>query len=208
VISAAGLGSRLGIDMPKCMIEICGKRLIEHQLDLLKGIPDVRIVVGFKEKEVIQFVRDIREDVLFVRNPRYASTSNSFSINLATRELKEPFMIMDGDLIVDPVSLNEFLRSCRTGEDLIGVSKAKTEDAVFVHTDGNMIKEFSFEKKAGLEWCGIAFFSNIRIPSDGGYVFKEIEKKLPVRYKEINCYEIDTPEDLAQAVKYAEQILG
>lgn len=208
VISAAGLGSRLGVDMPKCLLDICGKKLIEHQLELLKDIPDVRIVVGFKEKEVIQHVCAARKDVLFVRNPQYASTSNSYSINLASRDLKAPFLIVDGDLIVDPSSFREFLGACVKGEDLIGVSKAKTEEAVFVHTDGDMINEFSFEKKADLEWCGIACLANIKIPADGGYVFKEIEKFLPLKAKEISCFEIDTPEDLAMAVKYAEQILG
>lgn len=205
VISAAGLGSRLGVDIPKCLIEVNGRKLIEYQLDVLKDIPDVRIVVGFKEKELIQYVSAIRKDIVFVRNPDYAATSNSYSLNLATRELKDPFLMIDGDLLISHESFQDFLEDCREGEDLIGVAEAKTEEAVFVKKDGDMILEFSFEKKTDLEWCGIAYLANIKISAEGGYIFKEFESHLPLRSREVRCYEIDTPEDLALARKYAER---
>lgn len=75
VISAAGLGSRLELNMPKCLVEIGGRKVIDYQLDLLREIEDLRIVVGFMEEAVISHVREIRNDVLFVRNPDYRTTS-------------------------------------------------------------------------------------------------------------------------------------
>ncbi|UNM06417.1 MAG: NTP transferase domain-containing protein [Holosporaceae bacterium] len=69
VILAAGLGSRLGLDLPKCLVEVHGKKLIEYQLNLLSEIPNVYIVVGFKEKKSWRWQKKVRPDVIFVRNP-------------------------------------------------------------------------------------------------------------------------------------------
>ena len=71
IISCAGLGSRLGLNKPKCLVEIGGRALIDYQLDLLKDIPDIRIVVGFMEEELIEHVRSIHPNVTFIRNPDY-----------------------------------------------------------------------------------------------------------------------------------------
>ena len=59
IIIAAGMGTRLAPltdDKPKCMLEIEGKPLIEHQLCALReaGIKDIAIVKGYK-KENIRF---------------------------------------------------------------------------------------------------------------------------------------------------------
>ena len=57
--------------------------------------------VGFKEEEVINYVRKIRQDVVFVRNPNYSTTTNSYSLYLGTYDLREPYLTIDGDMIVD-----------------------------------------------------------------------------------------------------------
>src|SRR5947209_20101025 len=93
IISAAGTGSRLGMNVPKCLVRVAGRRIVEWQLDLLWEVRDVRIVVGFLEDEVIECVRGIRPHVIFVRNPRYGVTSTLQSIALASRNLRHPFLI-------------------------------------------------------------------------------------------------------------------
>ncbi len=60
VIAAAGLGSRLGLGKPKCLLEVDNKPLIEYQLKLLKNVADVRVVVGFEEHLVIPLVKKIK----------------------------------------------------------------------------------------------------------------------------------------------------
>ena len=63
IIAVAGLGSRLGLGKPKCLVELEGRPIIEYQLKLLKNIPDIRIVIGFEEFEVINTIKKIRSDV-------------------------------------------------------------------------------------------------------------------------------------------------
>lgn len=201
VICAAGLGSRLGLDMPKCLVPIGKHRLIYYLLDLLKDVENIRMVVGFKEDEVVDYVKNIREDVVFVRNPNYSTTTNSYSLYLGTRDLKEPYMTIDGDMILDPDSFKNLVEKCVPGKDLIAVTRAKTEDAVFVKLDDkNQTVEFSRERISDYEWSGVGYFSNIKIEKDGNYIYQIVEKYLPVESTEITCWEIDTPQDLNQTL--------
>ena len=85
VICAAGLGSRLGLNVPKCLVPIGSEKLIYYLLQLVKDIENVHIVVGYKEEEVIKYVRSIRNNVVFVRNPNYNTTSNSHSLYLGSK---------------------------------------------------------------------------------------------------------------------------
>lgn len=210
IISAAGLGSRLGLNIPKCLIEINGKPLIEYQLELLKGIEDVRIVVGFMEHKVIDCVRKLREDVVFVRNPDYKTTSNAFSVHLGTKDLKEPFIIIDGDLLIEKSSFDAFLNRCDGSNSIIGITKSKTEDAVFVTIDEKQKKMTKFHRtpKGEYEWTGIAYLKGIPIQKSGKYVFSEIEPHLPLAYHDIVCYEIDTPDDLDLAINNFDSIIN
>jgi choline kinase len=197
VICAAGLGSRLGLDMPKCLVKIGSHRIIYYLLQVLKDVPNIRIVVGFKEEEVIEYVRSIRNDVVFVRNPDYRTTTNSYSLYLGSHDLSEPFMNIDGDMIVTEVELNKFINSIQEGKDLIGITQSYTEDAVYVETNSESeVIRFSREKISNFEWTGIAYFATIKISKDGKYVYQELEQKLPIKCCEIECYEIDTPQDL------------
>ena len=79
VISCAGIGSRLGLATTKALINIHGKTLIRWQLELLKDIEDIRIVVGFQANEVIKEVLSYRDDVVFVYNHNYFETKTGAS---------------------------------------------------------------------------------------------------------------------------------
>lgn len=206
VISAAGLGSRLGLDMPKCLLEINHKPIIEYQLDLLRDVEDVRVVVGFLEEQVIKKVRGIRPDAVFVRNPLYQTTSTAYSLYLATRDLKTPFLIMDGDLLIEPGSFRRFLQGCGEPDSIIGVTRAKTEDAVFVDIRGERIHQFYRSPAMEFEWCGIAYLAGIGINGGDTFIYEELQRKCPLRYSEITCYEIDTPADYKQAVHFFNEV--
>ena len=116
IVSCAGLGSRLGLNSAKCLVNVNGKRIIDYILPLVADIEDLRIVVGFQEAEVMEYVSKKRADAVFVRNPTFASTSNSYSVNLGSHDLQEPFMIIDGDMIIEPPSFRRFLLAAERGE--------------------------------------------------------------------------------------------
>lgn len=202
VISGAGMGSRLELNLPKCLVEIAGRRIIDYQLDLLRDVEHVRVVVGFMEEQVVDHVRQIRDDVVFVRNPAFATTSNSYSLHLATRGLSEPFLAIDGDLLIDPISFKAFLAACEGGRSVIGFTDSKTEEAVYVclNEAQTQVVGFQREPRTPNEWCGIACLAGIQIDKEAGYVYKEIGKHLPLAAQKVDCFEIDTPEDLRNAI--------
>lgn len=197
VICAAGLGSRLELDMPKCLVEVGGRKIISYLLEVLKDVPNIRVVVGFKEQDVIDTVRKIRKDVVFVRNPDYMNTSNSYSLYLGSKDFDEPFLNIDGDMLIKRSEFAKFCKEIEEGKDLIAVSHAYTEDAVFAKlNEQSEVIEFSRNKISNLEWTGIAYFATIRIRKEGKYVYQELESKLPIKACEIECFEVDTPSDL------------
>ena len=126
------MGSRLELNMPKCLVEINNKKIIDYQLELIREIPNVYMVVGFMEEAVMEHVYRKRKDVIFVRNADYKTTTNSYSVYLATKDMSKPFVSFDGDLIVNPMSFKNFLSECENGESLIYYTNSKSEDAVFV----------------------------------------------------------------------------
>ncbi|MEM7573472.1 MAG: NTP transferase domain-containing protein [Bacteroidota bacterium] len=203
VICVAGLGSRLGLDLPKCLVDFGRKKLIDYLLDLLTDFEEVRLVVGFKEEEVINYVRQIRKDVVFVRNPNFSTTTNSYSLYLGTSDLQQPYLTIDGDMIVDPESFKSFVDHCGGDQILLGTTRAKTDDAVFVEVDEEgLVQSFTREPISEWEWSGIAYFpANFKVRQEGEYVYQELEPYLPFKSKAVRCWEIDTPNDLNLAMQ-------
>jgi choline kinase len=190
--------------MPKCLVRVAGRRIIEWQLELLNEVPDVRVVVGFLEDEVIECVRAVRSDVIFVRNPHYASTSTLQSIALATRNLKQPFLILDGDLLIERHSFASFLDACEADTPLIALAPAHSEDAVYVTTREDSrgtlwATGFQREPRTAMEWTGVAYLDGSFIENRNCYVYERIAPRLPVRAAVIQALEIDTSADLERA---------
>ncbi|MDR1475474.1 MAG: NTP transferase domain-containing protein [Holosporales bacterium] len=207
VISCAGLGSRLGLNQPKALVDFLGKTLVHRILELLESIEDVRIVSGFMEKELMKHVLELRKDVVFVRNDNYINSSNLYSLSLAAYGISDPYIIMDGDLIIDKTSFESFVNFCANKkESVIGITESKTEEAVFVDLDDDLrIINFHRNHKTEYEWSGIAYISNINIVSGERYVYSLFEPHLPLKSYPIKCYEIDTPADMELALREYQQ---
>jgi choline kinase len=207
IISAAGIGSRLGLGIPKCLVPFRGAAVIDHLLALMPAGTDVRIVVGFKEAEVMAHVSRHWPDVTFVRNPSYATTSNSYSLHLASRHLRGPFISVDGDMLIEPASFDRFLAACAgAAAPIVGIAQRTSEEAVAVKlSDDGMVTSFLRAGAPGyeactMEWCGVALFAGTTVAPNPRFVFEELSRHLPLRTQELICREIDTPADLEAAL--------
>lgn len=94
VILAAGQGTRLRPltdDKPKCLVELAGKPLLDHQLAVLRaaGVDDIHVVAGYRADQLdrIDFTRHINE--------RYAETNM-----VSTLFAAESVMTGESDLII------------------------------------------------------------------------------------------------------------
>jgi cell wall assembly regulator SMI1 len=75
---------------------------------------------------------------------------------------------------------------------------------VYVHKDDDdKINEFSQKKWAPFEWANLAWLPPKYCEGGNSAVFEHLARELPLSYKEIISFEIDRPEDMAIARKFA-----
>jgi phosphoenolpyruvate mutase len=90
-------------DLPKPLLKINNKSILEHQIDLFKklGMGVVNVLVGFqKEKFNIS-------DVNYVYNPEYLSTKVLNSLMRARDRMEKGFILTNSDLLFDEKLINE-----------------------------------------------------------------------------------------------------
>ena len=110
IILAAGSGIRLDKhtkDIPKVLVDINGKSILERQISLLKshGINDITVVTGYKkEKFTIG-------DLEYIFNPKYSETEQLTSMMTARRKISGDVLIIFGDIIFDDQILEQILSS-------------------------------------------------------------------------------------------------
>jgi choline kinase len=103
VILAAGMGRRLGREMPKALIRLeDGKTILQHLLDGLGRVvrhDDITVVVGFQKQRIMQAFPDLT----YVENPDYRTTSTAKSLQLALAGLDgQSVLLAEGDVVCDP----------------------------------------------------------------------------------------------------------
>jgi choline kinase len=108
IILNAGKGKRmmpLTKDTHKCLLEISGKTILEHQLINLQevGVSETIIVTGAFSEKICDFVKSLklRMKVVTIFNPFYEITENIVSFWFARDFLKGKVFIMMGDLLFD-----------------------------------------------------------------------------------------------------------
>lgn len=112
ILLAAGCARRLGAlteHRPKCLLEVDGKSLIEHQIDALRaaGVERVVIVTGY-------FADKIRavcgREIEYVLNDVYDRTNSLYSLGLALPRGREGFVLTNADVYFDPELALKLLR--------------------------------------------------------------------------------------------------
>lgn len=206
VISAAGTASRLGFGHTKTLLKIAGKPIIIHHLEQLNDFDDIRIVVGYDSKNVIDTVLSYRHDVTFVFNHRYLTTNTLHSLYLGSRFARKYVISLDGDLLVKPSDLKAFLKE---KEEVMGIIKKYSDDPVYVKTTkkNNKLIITDFTRKAGeYEWSGLLQIKSDKIINTGTYVYHIVQNALPYEARFVDCREIDTPDDYQRAVQWGLKI--
>ena len=110
VFIASGQGSRLGSltnDLPKPLVDVNGKSIIERQIDLLhkKNINDIVIVTGYK-KEKFTF-----KNIEYVFNPNFLTDEQAGSLMRAREKFSGDVLIMFGDILFDEQILEQVLNA-------------------------------------------------------------------------------------------------
>lgn len=210
IICAAGEGSRLGLNIPKSLIEIEGQPIIYWQLEVIKQFPKVIIVIGFKAELLIEAVSKKRSDIIFIYNHDYKNTNTLHSLKLGSSLLNEPFISLDGDLLVNKQAIEKLIKSPFPS---IGIKKTYSEEPVCVRLKttekGDKVVIDFIRERDKYEWTGLAKIhpKHLFFAKDAKYVFEALKYILPINCIEIDCFEVDTKTDLLGAKQWmSEQI--
>lgn len=120
IILAAGMGKRLGEytkDNTKCMLPVNGERLIDRTLTILcnQGIKKVTIVIGYKGKNLINYIGDRYSsmlDIEYVENPIYDKTNNIYSLSLAEdKMIEDDTLLFESDLIFEESIVEQLIKT-------------------------------------------------------------------------------------------------
>ena len=117
IILAAGSGLRLGQhtkDIPKALLDLNGKSILERQISLLRqhAINEIFVVTGYqREKHTLK-------DIEYIFNPRYAETEQLASMMVARTKVSDDVLIIFGDIVFDEQILQQILVS----NDDIGIA--------------------------------------------------------------------------------------
>ncbi|WP_276840174.1 NTP transferase domain-containing protein [Anaerovibrio lipolyticus] len=199
VITCAGIGSRLGLGTTKALIDINGKTLIQWQLELFKGVDDIRIVVGFEANQVIEEVRKYRPDAIFVYNHDYFNTKTGTSYYLGAKDGYEYSLEYDGDLLVHPEDVKMLLN--KEGE-WIAYADKRSDDAVYLSlNEQGEVTGFSREQ-GDYEWTGPCCLRRDRIQYTSGNVFNVLEPYIPLPGIKVRACDIDTYGDYQKAIEF------
>lgn len=114
VIMAGGKGTRIASiasSVPKPMIKICGKPILEHQIENLKacGLTDIILVIGYLGNMIKDYFEDGSKFGVhieyFVEDHPLGTAGALFKMP----QLTEDFLLLCGDVIID-VDFNRFIR--------------------------------------------------------------------------------------------------
>jgi choline kinase len=207
VIACAGIGSRLGMGLPKCMIEVGGQTVLSRLICSLRTkVKRIHVVVGYREEVITEYCARHHRDVVLVRNTEFRQTNTAHSLTLGSIGFSRKVLYLDGDLIIEEGSLERFLDQATHVDLLLGVTRAKSSQAVFVTTgtaaDSTIrleVRAFHREPKAEREWANLFVASPTLLRAGDRYVYECIEAHLPAPAHHVELFEIDTPEDLEEA---------
>lgn len=201
VISAAGLGTRLGMNLPKALVDVAGRPVLARQLDELGDVEDVVVVAGYRSQLVLDLLRRIRPSVRVALNHDFASTGTADSVVKGASLAKPWVLSLDGDLLVRGDDLRAAL--AHPGRCL-GVIPVRSAAPVYAELDRDgMVVGLSQERETKWEWSGLAKVEREVATSLGRrHVFHGLLAHLPMRAIEIDCAEIDDLDDLEAAERW------
>ncbi len=149
IILSAGQGKRLlplTSKSPKCLLDICGKTILEWQVETLAGekVDEIIVVTGYGSEKVEQLVqRRLKQyGVRTFYNPDFATSDNLISCWKVRHEMKGEFILLNGDTLFEPAVLETLLSSPEASITVTVSSKDKydSDDMKVVTEAGRLLK--------------------------------------------------------------------
>lgn len=146
ILLNAGQGSRLlplTADRPKCLIEVGGRAIIDHQLDALAaaGVKRRVVVGGYRIDRLAAHLEARGDDVELRFNPFWAVSSSISSVWAARDLLSGSYAIMNGDTVYEADLISDGFARIRPGVNLFVEPVVSLEvDEMLVEMEGGQVR--------------------------------------------------------------------
>ena len=165
IILAAGASRRmisLTKNLPKCLLKIGDKSIIEHQIASLHhyGLDEIIMVTGFCEDKIKSVCG---EKISYISNPRFADTNSIYSLWLAKEEAKEGFVVINSDVLFHPLVLGKIVESPYPDVLAMSTQEDMGEEEMKVKVNSDRVIDISKEihpNQADGENVGMVKFSS------------------------------------------------
>jgi dTDP-glucose pyrophosphorylase len=149
VLLAAGRGTRmreLTADLPKPMIEVRGKAVLQHMVEGLRdaGVREFLIIVGYRAETVSNFFGDgSRYKIQIQYATQVVQDGTGRVVDLARNFVAtSPFVLSYGDILVDPANYKRLVDLSDDVEAIISVKRGEDVTkggAVFVNDQMELV---------------------------------------------------------------------
>ena len=204
ILLAAGRGRRLGQDLPKCLLSIEGRTLLERHIEILAsvGISALTIVVGYQKEAIYEHVASLKPSlpIDFVENPRFVHGS-IVSLQVAAAHLEDGGIWMDADVLY-PAGLMRLLVESKHDNCVLADGRSEeTGEEMMLGTRGGRVLKIA--RRVGKDWdfagesVGFA-----RVGREGARVMRRILEE------EVNAERLDQEYEAAMDRAFAEIPFG
>ncbi len=224
LLLAAGTGTRLGElteDLPKCLLRVGGRVLLDRQLEAFAaaGLDDITVVAGFQAERVVEHLGGRCRVIV---NDRFATTNSIVSLELAAAHLAgDAFVFQNADVVYEPALMHRFATAPRANACLVDPYLPWSAEEYDVATrEGRIVRyardvppDQSVGRSGQLVKVGaadsLAFFARLReliasggaggFPNQAYVVLMQGDGFWPVFTAGLSWWEIDTVEDYERA---------
>lgn len=190
IIIAAGMGKRmkpLTDALPKCMLDLNGKTILETQINILRscGVSDISVVKGYLGEKITY------PEIKYFLNDRFEYNNILNSLFYAKEQIEGEVIIAYSDIIYQKKVLDRLIssthdisvvvdtswRSAYVGRQGHPISEA---EKVNLSSDGHVLeigKNIELQENAGAEFIGM-----MKLSGAGSGIFKEILGNLKKDY--------------------------
>lgn len=229
IILAAGAAKRLRPltnELPKCLLKVGGRAIIDYQMENLRraGLTDIIVVIGFYGEKIQRHLTENHPDLrfTFIENKNYESTYPAYGLWLAREHLDDEVLYLNADVICDPVIIQRIVDDSRqsvtaaqrTSWDEEEVNVIVDKDMKILEMGKHISRELSYGEFIGVTKIGASFNTQLKNVLNDFIECNEFQKfaadalNLAIQRGEIMyaldvtdkaAIEIDTPEDLEHA---------
>lgn len=127
--------------MPKCLLKVGGRTLLERTVEAMRqaGISEFVVVTGYRGDMIRDFLSAYDESLsfTFLHNADYEHNNNIYSLWMAGEVVRgKDFLLMDSDIFCDPAAV---VRIAQEPESALAVNRHECgEEEMKVVVDGDM----------------------------------------------------------------------